>query len=60
VNQVPGRVLVTALGMTLSEVKDVTGAREQLGRCSSADELCAYTRLSPDRVDELRDLMIFT
>jgi hypothetical protein len=60
VNHVPGRVLATALGMTLTEVKDVTGAREQLGRFSSADELCAYTQLSPDRVDELRDLMIFT
>jgi len=25
----------------------------------SAEELCEYTQLSPDRVDELRDLMIF-
>jgi hypothetical protein len=25
-----------------------------------AEELCEYTQLSPDRVDELRDLMIFT
>jgi DNA uptake protein ComE-like DNA-binding protein len=60
VNHVPGRVLASALGMTLSEVKDVTAARERLGRFSSAEELCAYTQLSPDRVDELRHLMIFT
>jgi hypothetical protein len=26
----------------------------------SPEELCEYTQLSPDRVDELRDLMIFT
>jgi hypothetical protein len=25
----------------------------------AAEELCEYTQLSPDRVDELRDLMIF-
>ena len=29
-------------------------------RFVSAEELCEYTQLSPDRVDELRDLMIFT
>jgi DNA uptake protein ComE-like DNA-binding protein len=41
-------------------VTDVLAARDRLGRFSSADELCAYTQLSPERVDELRDLMIFT
>jgi hypothetical protein len=60
VNHVPGRVLASALGLKLSEVNDVTATRDRLGRFSSADELCAYTQLSPDRVDELRDLMIFT
>jgi hypothetical protein len=35
-------------------------ARDKLGRFVSAEELCEYTQLSPDRVDELRDLMIFT
>jgi len=24
------------------------------------DEMCAYTQLSPDRIDEFRDLMIFS
>jgi hypothetical protein len=27
---------------------------------TSADELCAHTQLAPGRVDELRELMIFT
>ena len=48
------------LAATIALITDVTAAREQLGRFSSADELSAYTQLSPDRVDELRDLMIFT
>ena len=60
VNHVPEAVLAGQLGMTPHEVSAVMAARSQLGRFSSADELCAYTDLSPDRVDELRDLMIFT
>jgi hypothetical protein len=60
VNRVPGPVLAAALGLAPQEVTDVTAARDRLGRFSSPDELCAYTQLSPDRVDELRDLMIFT
>jgi DNA uptake protein ComE-like DNA-binding protein len=42
------------------EARDVVAARDKLGRFVSPEELCEYTRLSPDRVDELRDLMIFT
>jgi hypothetical protein len=60
VNHVPSAVLSAQLGLTLAEVTDVLTARERLGRFTSADELCAYTQLSPDRVDELRELMIFT
>jgi hypothetical protein len=37
-----------------------TGARDKLGRFVSAEELCEYTQLTPDRIDALRDLMIFT
>ena len=55
----PGAVLATGLGLTPDEVTDVVAARDKLGRFTSAEELCAYTDLSPDRVDELRDLMIF-
>jgi hypothetical protein len=59
VNHVPGTVLETQLGLTSGEADDVLAARDKLGKFSSADELCAYTELPPDRVDELRDLMIF-
>jgi hypothetical protein len=60
VNHVPGDVLAAHLGLAPAEVTDVLAARGKLGRFTSADELCAYTDLSPDRVDELRDLMIFS
>jgi hypothetical protein len=60
VNHVPGAALASGLGLTPAEQRDVLAARDKLGRFGSADELCAYTQLSPDRVDELRDLMIFT
>jgi DNA uptake protein ComE-like DNA-binding protein len=59
VNHVPGTVLETQLGLTPGEATDVLAARDKLGKFSSADELCAYTELPPDRVDELRELMIF-
>jgi hypothetical protein len=59
VNHVPGDVLTVQLGLAPGEVTDVLAARDKLGKFASADELCAYTELSPDRVDELRDLMIF-
>lgn len=60
VNHVPGPVLAAQLGLAPAEVTDVLAVRNRLGRFSSADELSAYTQLSPDRVDELRDLMLFT
>jgi hypothetical protein len=60
VNHVPGAVLLSGLALTDDEMRDVLAARRNLGRFTSADELCAYTQLSPERVDELRDLMIFT
>jgi hypothetical protein len=59
VNHVPGEVLAARLGLTAAEVTDVLAARDRLGRFSSADELGAYTQLAPDRVDELREEMIF-
>jgi hypothetical protein len=59
VNHVPGPVLSGALELTPAQVSDVLAARDRLGRFGSADELCAYTSLSPDRVDELRELMVF-
>jgi hypothetical protein len=60
VNHVPGDALAAHLGLAPHEVSDVLAARDKLGRFTSADELCAYTELPPDRVDELRELMIFS
>src|SRR5690349_8153009 len=60
VNHVPVGVFSSGLGLTPIEARDVVAARDKLGRFVSPEELCEYTRLSPDRVDELRDLMIFT
>jgi SARP family transcriptional regulator, regulator of embCAB operon len=60
VNHVPVGVLSSGLGLTPIEARDVLAVRDKLGRFGSPGELCAYTRLSPGRVDELRDLMIFT
>ena len=60
VNHVPGAALMSGLGLTEDEMRDVLTARRDLGRFTNADELGAYTQLSPDRVDGLRDLMIFT
>jgi hypothetical protein len=60
VNHVPGAVLAGQLGLSPAEVTDVLAARDKLGKFTSADELCAYTALAPDRVDELRELMLFS
>jgi hypothetical protein len=60
VNHVSAQALMQGLGLTEDEMRDVLTARRGLGRFASADELGAYTQLSPDRIDELRDLMIFT
>jgi hypothetical protein len=60
VNRVHGAVLAAQLGLSPEEATAVLVARDKLGRFASADELCDVTQLSPRRVDELRDLMIFT
>jgi Helix-hairpin-helix motif len=60
VNHVPVGVFSSGLGLTPIEAREVVAARDKLGRFVSAEELCEYTQLSPDRVDDLRDLMIFT
>lgn len=60
VNHVPVGVFSSGLGLTPIEARDVVAARDKLGRFVSAEELCEYTQLSPDRVDDLRDLMIFS
>jgi len=60
INRVPGYVLAAALGLTQQEVTNLIAARDKLGKFSTADELRDYAELPPGRVDELRDLMIFS
>lgn len=60
VNQVPGGVLVSCLGLTPAEAAAVVAARDQLGRFSGPEELTAYTELAPDRVEALCDWMMFS
>ena len=60
VNRVPGAVLAAQLGLTQQEVTNVIAARDKLGRFTGADDLRDEGALSPGRVDELRDLMIFS
>jgi DNA uptake protein ComE-like DNA-binding protein len=59
VNHVPAAVLASRLGLAPAEVAAVTAARDQLGRFSSIDELSVYANLPPDRLDGLRDWLLF-
>ena len=59
VNHVPGDVLVSGLALTPAESAEVVAARDQLGRFSSPEELSVFAQLPPDRVEALRDWMLF-
>ena len=59
VNHVPGDVLASFLGLTPAESAAVAATRDQLGRFSSPEELSAYAQLAPDRVETVRDWMLF-
>ena len=59
VNHVPGEVLTSCLGLTPQETAAVVAARDQFGRFTSPEELSLSAQLSPDRVDALRDWMLF-
>lgn len=59
VNRAPGDILVAHLGLRVDEVATLLAVRGRLGAFSSPEELTAYEALPPDRVDDLRDLMIF-
>jgi len=60
VNQVPGDMLASRLGLTPAESAAVIAARDQLGRFSSPEELSLYAQLPPDRMEALRDWMMFS
>jgi hypothetical protein len=59
VNHVPAAILVSHLGLTQAEAATVIDARDRLGSFASADELSAYTELTPSQIDGLRDWLIF-
>jgi helix-hairpin-helix protein len=59
VNQVCGGVLASCLGLTPAESTAIIAARDQLGRFCSPEELSVYAQLPPDRVEALRDWMMF-
>ena len=48
------------LGLTPIEARDVVAARDKAGPVSQRGGSVRVHQLSPDRVGELRDLMIFT
>jgi transposase len=52
-------VLASSLGLTPAESAAVAATRDQLGRFSSPEELSAYAQLAPDRVETVRDWMLF-
>jgi hypothetical protein len=60
INRVPGYVLAASLSLTQQEVTNLIAARDKLGSFSTADELRDYAELPLGRIDELRDLMIFS
>ena len=59
INHVPADVLAGQLGLALDEVTALVAALDRLGAFSSTEELVAYEALSPDRAEELRNLLIF-
>jgi hypothetical protein len=59
VNHLPGDVLASCLGLTPQETAAVVAARDQLNGFTSPEELSVYAQLPPDRVDALRDWMLF-
>jgi hypothetical protein len=60
INRVPGYMLAASLELTEQDVTNLIAARDKLGKFISADELRDYAQLPPGRVDELRELMIFS
>ena len=60
VNTVPGAVLAAHLGLDEHEVTALMATRASLGKLTSADELVSFAELAPDRVDAIRDLLLFT
>ena len=59
VNHVPAQVLVDQLGLSRAQAGQVVEARDRLGGFAGPEELIAYTELSPEAVDGLREHLVF-
>ena len=59
INHVPVDIMTSVLELTPQEASAVAAARSQLGKFTSAEELSVYAQIAPDRVDAIRDLMLF-
>jgi DNA uptake protein ComE-like DNA-binding protein len=51
--------MVQLLGLSEADAAQVTEARERIGGFSSAEEVIAYTELSPTLIDGLRERLLF-
>jgi hypothetical protein len=59
VNHVPAQVLVDRLALSPTQADQVVEARDRLGGFAGPEELIAFTELTPDTVDDLRDRLLF-
>jgi hypothetical protein len=58
-NHVPAPVIVDLLGLSQAEAVQVIDVRDRIGGYSGAEEVIAYTDLSPTMVDGLRERLVF-
>jgi Helix-hairpin-helix motif len=58
-NHAPVPVLVQLLGLSEADAAKVIEARDRIDGFSSAEEVVAYTELSPSLVDGLRERLVF-
>jgi Helix-hairpin-helix motif len=58
-NHAPAPVMVQLLGLSEADAAQVIEARDRIGGFSSAEEVIAYTELSPSLVDGIRERLVF-
>ena len=58
-NHAPAPVMVQLLGLSEADAAQVIEARDRIGGFSSAEEIIAYTDLSPTLVDGMRERLVF-
>ena len=58
-NHAPVPVMVQLLGLSEADATQVIAARNRIGGFSSAEEVIAYTELSPSLIDGIRERLVF-